>query len=444
MRARGMTWLLALVPWAGLACAGWPGTGTKAPAAVEYQEVRAGQGETSAMRTGEVRTRIERFADHYAEGMAWQLDSLAARATRLEVRRAAMDQALAYSSAAFMIASDPEPGVALLDMLVFASLVRMSLEDYWVPQLYGEDGRGVLEAARGLEQEAWAGSRQVLSAGQVEEMQAWVREWRAANPDRQYVEWVRFGELASHLQGKQEQRAGGLVADVRRATAAADKALELAQSLTYYLQRAPFLWDRHAGLAFLDIVTLPEMRGLLADATRISASAERLSLTFERLSNAVLEGPSPEQERLIAAADETDVRVRTLLGEVRETVVAGSELASRADALMARMDAGKNPDAKPFDVVEYEAAAAELGRMSGNLTALVVSLAELIASPAFNEQIPTALLAAESRSEDFLEYAVILVVLAIVLSICATMLALLGYHYVAGRLDRRAREGEQT
>jgi len=118
---------------AGLACAGWPGTGTKAPAAVEYQEVRAGQRETGAMRTEEVRKRLERSADRYAEGMAWPLDTLASRAARLEARRAAMDQALAYASAVFTIASDPEPGVALLDLLVFVSLVRMSLEDYWVP-----------------------------------------------------------------------------------------------------------------------------------------------------------------------------------------------------------------------------------------------------------------------------------------------------------------------
>lgn len=141
-------WLLACASWAFVACAGWPGTGTRVPAAIEYQEVRATQRETGTMETREVRTRIQRFADRYAEGMAWPLDDLAARATRLEVRRAAMDQALAYSSAAFMIASDPEAGVALLDLLVFVSLVRMSLEDYWVPQVYGEDGRAVLEAAR--------------------------------------------------------------------------------------------------------------------------------------------------------------------------------------------------------------------------------------------------------------------------------------------------------
>jgi len=444
MRTREVAWLLALVPCAALACAGWPGTGTKAPAAVEYQQVRAERRETGAMRSGEVRTRIQRFADRYAEGMAWPLDSLAARATRLEVRRAAMDQALAYASAAYMIASDPEPGVALLDLLVFVSLVRTSLEDFWVPQVYGEAGRGVLEAARQFEEEALAGSRQVLSAEQVEQMRAWVREWRAANPDRQYVEWVRFAELASHLEEKQEQRAAGLVADVRRATAAADEALELARSLTYYLQRAPFLFDRHVVLTLLDIVTLPEMRGLFADANRISASAERLSLTFERLSDAVLEGPSPQHERLIAAADEADVRVRGLLGEVRETVVASSELAARADALMARINAGRRPDSKPFDIVEYHGAAAEFGRMSGELRALVVSLTELMASPELNEQLPSALLAAESRSEDLLEYAAILGVVAIVVSVCSSMLALLGYHYLSGRMDRRAREGEQA
>jgi len=180
------------------------------------------------------------------------------------------------------------------------------------------------------------------------------------------------------------------------------------------------------------------MRGLLADANRISASAERLSLTFERLSQVVLE-PSPEQERLLATADEADVRVRSLLGELRETVVAGSDLVTRADALMARVDAGRDPDAKPFDVGEYQGAAAELGRMSGEVRALVVSLAELMASPGFNEQLPTALLAAEAESEDFLEYLLILVVVAIVVSVFSTMLALIGYRYVVGRLDRRAR-----
>jgi hypothetical protein len=43
------------------------------------------------------------------------------------------------------IAASTNPGAALLDMTVYVTLKRMVWQDYWMPEVYGEAGRPVLD-----------------------------------------------------------------------------------------------------------------------------------------------------------------------------------------------------------------------------------------------------------------------------------------------------------
>jgi hypothetical protein len=255
------------------------------------------------------------------------------------------------------------------------------------------------------------------------------------------VEWVRFGGLASHLSAEEADLAGGLIADVRRATRSADAALDLSERMLYVLQRAPFLWTRHAEMAVFEITSQPEIQGVLADSERLTLAAERLSISAERLTDALVEGPSAEQEALLANLDSADQRLRGLMAELRETLAVSSELVSRVDTLAAHLERGADaetaPPPRPFDILEYQATAAELGRTAAEYRALIESASSAIESPTFSERLPQALVAAGTEGEELIEYFVLLGIVAIVASIFSMAGALLGYRYAAQRLEER-------
>ena len=54
-------------------------------------------------------------------------------------RRALLGDVVYSAAAAFTIAADPEPQVALLDMVVMTTLGRMVYEDYWRPRFGAPD-----------------------------------------------------------------------------------------------------------------------------------------------------------------------------------------------------------------------------------------------------------------------------------------------------------------
>ena len=68
-------------------------------------------------------------------------------------------------TAAYTIASGPNPLVNALDMIVLATLSRSVMEDYWRKELYGERAAHLLEVHRGLEQESWSLVQNVLDSG---------------------------------------------------------------------------------------------------------------------------------------------------------------------------------------------------------------------------------------------------------------------------------------
>jgi len=52
----------------------------------------------------------------------------------------ALRRLLLYGSSTLDIASGPRPEVNVVDMLVFVSLSRQTLENYWIPKVFGDDG----------------------------------------------------------------------------------------------------------------------------------------------------------------------------------------------------------------------------------------------------------------------------------------------------------------
>ena len=87
----------------------------------------------------ELQVQLMRFADRYAGFVAQAIGDVERLQSTPEARRE-FNAPLVYSTAAaYTIAADARPQVALLDMVVMTTLGRMVFEDHWRPR-YGASG----------------------------------------------------------------------------------------------------------------------------------------------------------------------------------------------------------------------------------------------------------------------------------------------------------------
>jgi hypothetical protein len=419
------------------ACAGWPGgaSGTDPAAGASAQ---ANEEQPKLVTPTELRFRLERFADGLAEALSSPLDDLLATEPDIRKRKIVLDAKYSFSSNAVFIASGPYPSVSLLDMVVFVNVVRASI-DRDGQRMFGEAIHPLSRAARKYEGEVWELAGGLLSAAQLDDLRSLIVSWIAANADRGYSEAVRFDSFASDFEGAQERKASGLLSQIRNVTATADQALELAERMNYFFQRAPAIWRLHGQLAFFELASQPEISGVLANTDSIAASTDRLSRSVADLSALITSGPTPEQADLFASLDSGQQNVVGVMSEARETLLAATQLANAMEVLAARFNVGApKPEGaepgKPFDIAEYEGAASEFANTAGEFRGLIESLNELLEASLLAEQLPAVAAAAEAEGERVLRENVWMIAGTTFATFCAMLAALLVYRILVNRL----------
>ena len=127
--------------------------------------------------------QVMRFADLYATKVAQACDDFSASVGTPDARLDALRWKLGQSTSAFINASDPNPQLNALDLLVLATLSRMVVEDHYVKK-YGDAAQPWLETHRDLETDAWALARSELKPNQQQELRDMIQEWRRKNPNQ--------------------------------------------------------------------------------------------------------------------------------------------------------------------------------------------------------------------------------------------------------------------
>ncbi len=276
-------------------------------------------------------------------------------------------------------------------------------------------------------------------------------EWRARNPHVGSVTFVHFVDFAKAIgrpkAGEAEQSGslfGMLGLDPLSGLDPAVRQIEqtrlLAERTIYYLQRVPYIVNLQVDRMTSDLLTRPELRGILADSDRISRSTERFAGVAEELPVAL----SREREALInqlsnvlVAQEET---LRPMLVELRQALEAADTTATSVDAVVKSLDTmmahrpaqsaempGAEP-ARPFDITEYTSAAAEFTRTANELRRLLTTLDAQ--SPALVSTVGNTI--AQGRS--LIDYLVLRVAALIAVLIGGTLAATLACRYLAVRM----------
>jgi len=103
----------------------------------------------------ELQAQLMSFADRMAVTLSGVWEPVEFGDTTPELRSTPHSLWLYPSVAPSGIATAPDSEAGLLDMVVMVTLLRMTIEDYWVLQVFGEQAPGAMAAYQTLEADIW-------------------------------------------------------------------------------------------------------------------------------------------------------------------------------------------------------------------------------------------------------------------------------------------------
>jgi len=355
---------------------------------------------------------LMRFSDTFAARVAQASDEFAEKAATPEARIQAMGWAIRQTTAALTIAAGPNPNVGLLDMVVLVTLSRMAHEEYFLPKVWGEADRPMVEALKDLEQDIWGVTEQLLTQEQQQEIRQTLREWRDQHPDMGSTSFVRLPAFEDILESRTQDKKRGTrlgdllsvdpLAGLEPAVREIEQARLLAERSMFYLQRAPLLLSAEVELLSMKLLRMPEIHSALEDSERISKAASSLADLAVELPEAVRvereaavkqisDELALQRQGLVADLEKAREPAEKLLIESRATLETGARMSTALQGAITSLDAflaglrkeepapGAPPPApsepgKPFDVTEYGEAAHGVEAAARELKGLVASI----------------------------------------------------------------------
>ena len=282
--------------------------------------------------------QVRRFADRYHARMSIAVDRMRKQPLEPEQFQSAAYWRMMARVSSIDIAIGPNAVTNLLDMMVLATLGRTVLEQYWVPERFGEEfGRPLVEASRAMEEDIWDIADAVLTPELQEEMRIMIRNYYDQNPDQIHPWWVRMdrfsGQRAARLNAI--KRSGGLLKEVRKARETAEELQEYAERALFYTQRAPGIISGRMENSMLQILGGPQVTQILEDSNRFIDSVEQLVQAFEDLSakrlaavDQLIEGLSEQREGLFSDFNTASPEAQLMLSDLRAIVESTERITS--------------------------------------------------------------------------------------------------------------------
>ena len=359
----------------------------------EVKSLRAPTNQPGSESITTLQQQVMRYADIYATTVAQASDDFSASASAPEARLSALRWKLGQCTAAFINASDPNPTLNVLDMLVLATLSRMVVEDYYAKK-FGPATWPLLEAHRRLEAEGWKLANTVLKPDQQQELRDMIQEWRRKHPDQRYIGAVRFLEFASALgevpnPGKTARNSIfsllylDPLASLDPTAAAIEQTRLLGERAMFYSQRMPTLLSWQTELLAYQLTGQPEAQQVLSDATRLSAAALSFANTARQIPALVDQQREAAIQQVLNGLSSQQTNMSRFLSDTRNTFNAGNQLAVSVNDATRTLDEfvrsvrptqTNAPNRRRFDVRDYGNAATQVGAAATNLNMLLVTV----------------------------------------------------------------------
>ena len=352
----------------------------------------AGDDEDPTAQLSKLQSLLFAYADKYMSGIA-QVTFEARRKdpTNPELRLRMHSLKLVVTSSVQALVVSPNPESTLLDMMVFATLHRIAIEEDWARKLYGDAVERIGFAMRILEKEIWRIASSYLNEKQIAEVRKLIRDFKVKNPELIVISYIRFSDFAS-LRSKSplvdKARSGGFLVDTSGAEKAVDEALLLAERALHYSQRLPWIMEWQIERVFYQLAVAPEVRETLTQTQGMTRSLDRFADSMEKLPQQIAaerqasikqmaSAIATERAAFFAELDSRQEMLQGTFSEVRGGLADADKLAIdlekttstinealiNADKLMARFDQGPeggDVTSEPFDINPYDNAIKDL------------------------------------------------------------------------------------
>ncbi len=331
-----------------------------------------------------LQSQVMRFADVYVTVIGQAAASIDARTP--EERLTVVGWRLRQATAAYDIASGSNPSVNAIDMAAHVTLTRLVVERYWIPRVFQESGRPLLEQLRRLEPRAW----KLVPADEAEVRNAreQIGAWLDTHPDVHEVAGLRTVDLTSESrtpggQGSPADILGALgLGGLDPAVQQIDQSRILAERALYYAKRWPMLLDLQTQQMALELSLQPASKQVLIDADRVSRAAESMGNLADTLPDLVDRQREAAIRQAMDGLQAQGKKAQDLLIHLKGALDSGKEAADSVDratasirSLMATTSPAPGaPPRKPFDVDDYTRALEELRKTTSDLRILVESL----------------------------------------------------------------------
>ncbi len=404
---------------------------------------------TGAASQAQLQGEVMRFGDEYVVTVKRLASVMKAHARTPQDRADVQSWLLAQATATYVIASNPNPRIALLDMVVLVTLEHMALAQYSAPKYMGKDAQQVHLIYAPLEESIWTLAATALTKDQIAALRKAIEDWHAAHPKEYFVDSVRFRDFAEEWQITQPKGGQGassifslLYLDPFSGLDPTAREIEYtrrsAERMMYQLQRMPMIISLQSEQLFYQVLATPETGTLLANAAEVSAATDRLSKTLEKLPADV----AAERQKLIEQLSGAEPGLKALAEEVGQTMEATHRMADSANAAIKSLDqfigrfggqpersSPGTPESRPFDVREYGASAAQIGEAAQKMDALIKSLDQM------TPQVNALLDRSAEESKNVVDHAFRMALALILIALVSIVVASLAYRLVASRIS---------
>jgi cytochrome c556 len=456
--------------------------------------------QTYAMTESELQSQVMGFADRYVSIIVAASSEYDDQSPSPENRRLIRGQ-LVYSIAnAFTIAAEPDPDVALLDMVVMVTLGRMVFEEHWMKKV-GNEVAPIVRLFRKTEKDIWQIAGKVLTERQQKDLMALIKDWRRNHPEVVMFSYVRFRDFSTDQQkskSSKPKKYSRLFGSVEKATQQVEEVRLLAERGMYLGTRMPMLTGAFADVWLSQWAVNPDVNKILTDLHQLSEVSKRLAdigetlpdnVTAEREAavkqvmqetdrlsqvtlgrvmqkvakereatvnqlvdrlakerenaiNQLVEQLASERRRTIEDFLAEEKRIRGLLTDLKETLTAGNDVLTVTNTLVERLNLGGATTAsEPFDIKDYQATLGEASNVIQQLHGLVRTVDQMGLEKSL-PQIIKAIDRIEEQGKKWVTHAAILGIVLIIIFLIGAVFAMLAYRYFSQRIFEMNRQGD--
>lgn len=456
--------------WAGKTAA-LPWSKKDKPASTGVEAPGEGQESAGVMTQEELQSQVMSFADRFfvliGDGLLAFESETQDRKALMSVRRDSVHSVYACLN----IAAQPNPEVAILDMVVLSSLGRMIYQEEYLPK-YGASVEPMVRAYEQAESDIWGIVARILSREQQEDLRRLIQEWRRNHEEVLFFAYIRFSDFAAERRkgalGK-AVKSKGMFSSVKDASLEVEKSRLLAERALFLGTRLPLLTGQFVNLWLSTWVNNPDVGAILDDLHQLSAVSDRLATVSETLpeqiasertaavqqittsvtevsSDAIrqfMEGLTQERKETFQALIEQETELRGLLTVLRDTLTEGNKLVASVNTLTGRSDTDTSEvETEPFDIKDYQATLKTASETAESLGKLVAALDQFLMSPGWEKRLPELAVLVdrvESETEETLNHAFMLGALFALMCIAVVLLAAIGYRYWTDRAIEQKR-----